>query len=259
LQTTFTKRYSHGLALSANYTWSKAIDTGSEATFTGLDQGSSPNGKNSAAAMRGFSLFHQTHRAVINYSYRTPFLASWNSFVRQVLGGWQLAGTTTFSSGNPFTITAGYDVNSDGTASDRPFLVNPSILGISIDNPRSDPATGRQKSQSLIKPADIFPNAGTPGSERVFVPGLASQGNLGRNNFFAHGQNNTDVQFSKGFRIRENDMLTFRMEFYNFFNRTQWGYPNRSALNSEATFLQITGQRAFTSPRTGQFAIRYIF
>jgi hypothetical protein len=47
------------------------------------------------------------------------------------------------------------------------------------------------------------------------------------------------------------------MEFYNLFNRVQWGYPNRSALNAESTFLQITGQR--NGPRTGQLVLRYTF
>ncbi|MGI8784924.1 MAG: TonB-dependent receptor [Acidobacteriota bacterium] len=256
LQVSVTKRYSSGFSLNTNYTFSKAIDTGSEATFTGLDLGSSTNGKNSAAAFRGLSLFHQAHRAVFNYSYRTPFLANWHPALRQVLGGWQVAGTTTFSSGNPFTISSGYDVNSDGSSSDRPFLRNPAILGTSIDNARLDPATGRQISQGRIKVTDLFPNSSA--TDRVFLPGGGNQGDLGRNTFFAHGGNNTDIQFSKGFRVREGHQLIFRMEFYNLLNRIQWGYPaNRSALNSNASFMQITGQR--NGPRTGQFVMRYTF
>lgn len=259
MQLTLAKKYSSGLAFSGNYTLSKAIDTGSEMTYTGLDSGSSSNTKNSAWAMRGLSLFHQYHRAVINYSYRLPRMGS-NAFLREVIGGWQIAGTTSFSSGNPFTFTSGYDVNADGSSgADRPWLINPAILGTSIDNARYDPSTGRQISQGYIKSTDIFPNAGTPYNNRVFLPGVQNQGNLGRNNFFAHGANNTDIQFSKAFRIMEGHELAVRIEFYNFFNRIQWGYPNRSALNAENTFLQITGLRSGTSPRTGQFVLRYTF
>jgi outer membrane receptor protein involved in Fe transport len=257
LQVSVLKRYTRGFALNANYTLGKAIDTGSEMTFTGLDQGSSSNGKSSASALRGLSLYNQFHRAVVNYSYRVPFMKEFNPFVRHVLGGWQIAGTTTFSSGNPFTITAGYDVNGDGSSSDRPNLLNPAVLGTSIDNARLDPATGRQVSQALIRTSDIYPNAGTPTAQRVFLPGTGYQGNLGRNNFFTHGANNWDVQFSKGFRIREGHQLNVRMEFYNLTNRIQWAYPNRSALNAENTFLQITGQR--NSPRRGQLILRYTF
>jgi outer membrane receptor protein involved in Fe transport len=257
LQTTVTKRFGHGLAINGNYTFSKAIDTGSEMTATGLDQGSSTNGKNSARSMRGLSLFHQTHRAVINYSYRFPTLASYHILLRQVLGGWQMAGTTTFASGNPFTINAGYDINGDGSSSDRPNLINPAILGASIDNARYDPATGKQISQSVIKTTDIFPNVATPTANRIFLPGTGYQGNLGRNTFFAHGTNNWDVQFSKAFAIREGQQLIVRVEFYNFFNRIQWGYPTQSALSADASFLQITTQR--NSPRTGQFILRYTF
>ncbi len=257
MQASFTKRYSRGLALSANYTWSKAIDTGSEMTFTGLDSGSSTNVKNSAYAMRGLSLYHQAHRAVINYSYQVPFMAGFHPAVRQIFGGWQIAGTTTFNTGNPFTLTAGYDVNGDGTSSDRPFLVNTAILGKSIDNARYDPATGRQISQSYIKTTDIFPNVATPTANRIFLPGTENQGNLGRNNFFAHGAQNWDMQFSKQFRIREEHKFVVRVEFFNIMNRVQWAFPNRSAINAESTFLQITGQR--NSPRTGQLVLRYVF
>jgi hypothetical protein len=94
-------------------------------------------------------------------------------------------------------------------------------------------------------------------ANRIFLPGAGYQGDLGRNTFFAHGSNNTDMQLSKAFRIREGHELSFRMEFYNMFNRVQWGYPNQSGLNAESSFLQITGQR--NGPRTGQFVIRYVF
>ncbi|RPJ55220.1 MAG: hypothetical protein EHM23_26885 [Acidobacteria bacterium] len=257
LQVMVEKKYSNNFAISGNYTFGKAIDTGSEATYTGLDQGSSSNLKNAAAAMRGLSLFHQQHRAVFNYSYRLPALGG-TPILRHIVGGWMMAGTTTFASGNPFTITAGYDVNGDGLSSDRPFLLNPSILGTSIDNPRLDPATGRQISQAYIKNTDIYPNAST--TDRIFLPGLGYQGDLGRNTFFAHGANNTDIQFSKLFPgWREGHQLAVRIEFFNFFNRTQWGFPNRSALTAENTFLSITAARNGTLPRYGQFAIRYTF
>jgi len=254
LQILVEKKYSSNFAISGNYTFGKAIDTGSEATATGLDWGSSTNLKNAAAAMRGLSLFHQQHRAVFNYSYRLPALGG-TPVLRHVIGGWMMAGTTTFASGNPFTINAGYDVNGDGLSSDRPFLKNPSILGISIDNARRD-ASGKQISQSYIKPTDIFPIPGT--TERIFLPGVGNQGDLGRNTFFAHGANNTDIQFSKLFPgWREGHQLAVRVEFFNVFNRTQWGYPSQSAIVSEANFLAISGQR--NSPRFGQFVIRYTF
>ena len=257
LQVMVEKKYSNNFAVAGNYTFGRAIDTGSEPTATGLDSGSSTNLKNAAAAMKGLSLFHQQHRAVFNYSYRLPALGG-TPILRHVVGGWMMAGTTTFASGNPFTITSGYDVNADGSTNDRPFLKNPAILGTSIDNPRYDPATGKQISQSYIKPTDIFPNAATPTTQRVFMPGLGNQGDLGRNTFFAHGANNTDIQFSKLFPgWKEGHQLAVRVEFFNLFNRAQWGYPSQSALSADASFLRISSQR--NSPRYGQFVIRYTF
>src|SRR5262249_31136661 len=69
-----TKRLSHGLSFGAAYTFSKAIDTGSEATFTGTDT-NNPTGLkgNAAASLRGLSAFHAAHRFTVSYSYLLPF------------------------------------------------------------------------------------------------------------------------------------------------------------------------------------------
>jgi hypothetical protein len=46
--------------------------------------------------------------------------------LRNVLGGWQLSGVTSFQSGAPFTLINGFDRNDDGLATaDRPDIGNP--------------------------------------------------------------------------------------------------------------------------------------
>jgi hypothetical protein len=58
----------------------------------------------------------------------------------------------------------------------------------------------------------------------------------------------------KDFRVTESQKLEFRMEAFNFFNKTNLGAPNGN--RSAGNFGSITG----TQPaREIQFALRYAF
>src|SRR5204862_3112770 len=54
---------------------------------------------------------------------------------------------------------AGYDLNGDGIAGDRPWLTNLSVFGKSFDNARVNPSTGRQYSTDAIPTSAFFPTA----------------------------------------------------------------------------------------------------
>ena len=62
-----TKATSHGLTLSG-WTWSKTMDTGSEATFTGTDVNAPAGAIDPQRSLRALSSFDQTHRLVISYA-----------------------------------------------------------------------------------------------------------------------------------------------------------------------------------------------
>jgi hypothetical protein len=262
LQVKMDKRWSGGFALQTAWTWGKAIDTGSETTFTGIDTNVPISGPLGAKSMKGPSLFDIPHRLTINYSYEFPFFRKREGWLRQVLGGWQVSGTTFFSSGNPFTVFAGYDVNADGVGGDRPDILDPSILGRSIDNPRVDPATVLQVAQSQLPGAAFSPNATIAQANRIFRPGAENLGTLGRNTFRSHGQNNWDVALAKSFVFAESYKLLFRWEMYNAMNHPQFGVPNQTVISSG--FGRISDQRnnrvdTQTGARYMQFALRFVF
>ncbi|MGI8785790.1 MAG: carboxypeptidase regulatory-like domain-containing protein [Acidobacteriota bacterium] len=267
-----TKRLSHGLSFSTTYSFSKSIDTGSEQTFTGVDN-NFPVGKKggAAAALRGLSSFHAAHRFVASYSYLLPFLREQQGILGRIAGGWNVTGVTTFQSGNPFTVVAGYDVNADGLSGDRPRLSDPSLLGVSVDNGRQIPgglATDTLSQNQLPGSAFIPAQAGTiSAADRIFLPGSPNTGTIGRNTFFAHGLNYTDLTAGKEFRIREGIKLITRMEFYNVFNRVTFSVPARTVL-SATPLGRISGQRnpanyvnagRDNGSRMGQLAIRLVF
>lgn len=268
-----TQRLSNGLSFTATYTFSKTIDTGSEATFTGVDT-NAPTSKQGGAAqsLRGLSGFHAAHRFVASYSYLLPWFRTQPGILGHILGGWQITGITTLQSGNPFTVTLGYDVNADGLGSDRPRLADLSVLGRSVDNGRQLSSTGNPAdtiSQTQLPGTAFIPNnaATVTGDQRIFLPGTPGDGTLGRNTFYTHGLNYTDMTFGKEFRITESAKLLLRMEFYNIFNRVSFDTPARTIVSATPTG-RITAQRnpanfvnsgRDNGSRMGQIALRLVF
>jgi hypothetical protein len=278
LQLQYTQRPFKGLTMQAGYTWSSNIDTGSEATSVGTGDINAVVSENQGArSLRGPSRLSQPHRFTVAYVYDLPVFKdqkgpdNWNRFaaalVGRVLGGWQLSGTTTFGSGNPFTVFLGYDMNSDGIGGDRPFLLDPKILGRSVDNGRVNPATGLKYSQSQLPLTAFWPTADIAATRQwPWYPGSGVVGDLGRNTFRVHGQNNFDVAFIKNVRVYgERHLIQFRAEMFNLFNRVMFDMPAYVSLvdtgvagyRLQPRFGEITAQR--NSPRWMQMSLRYTF
>jgi hypothetical protein len=273
---TVSKRFSRGLSFNSYYTFSKTIDAGSEATSTGDDTNSGISEFDTARSLRGLSAFHAAHRFVLNGSYLVPgsrLIANWKNTAAGkaldfVVGGWTVSGTYTASTGQPFTVTAGYDYNGDGNANDRPILRDLSAFGRSVDNGRVNPATGRQFSLDQLPVTLFTPNyvdsAGV--GARPFAPGTAGEGSIGRNTFFLHGMNNFDVAVHKKFQVREGHSLIFRMEQYNLLNRVQFSVPTRGVLvttfgriGSQRNPTNFVGSGRATGARFFQASLRYVF
>lgn len=236
LQTEWTKLMQNGVWLSATYTWSRAIDYTSEATFVGT--GDSNNLGPDKRFARGPSRFHTPHRFALTGAWDLPFFAGQRDLVGQTLGGWQLSTVVKIAHGTPFTVidSAGGDVTWDGFNENRPVIVDPSILGTTI----GDVDTARED-----LPRSAFRRA-TPDDYDALV---------GRNTFYADGVRNVDLALTKNFYLPGDDRLMLRLEAYNVFNRRQWSFPNNDF--TSANFGQITTQ--FNAPRNLQLLVRYVF
>ncbi|MEO7145915.1 MAG: carboxypeptidase regulatory-like domain-containing protein [Bryobacteraceae bacterium] len=268
LQLAYTQKAFKGLNLQANYTWSKNIDTGSEATNVGTgDTNAAISQTQGMASLRGLSRLAQPQRLVLSYVYDIPLYRGQKGIPGRVLGGWQVSGNTTFASGNPFTVLLGYDLNGDGIGGDRPFIGDPSILGRSVSNARIDPATGVQFAQEVLPLAAFSPTAAQAAAKQwPWYPGSGIVGNLGRNTFWAAGQNNWDFALIKDVRLfGERPHLQFRAEMYNLMNRVQFDLPAFvSVVDTTVPGYQlnpnlgkITNQR--NSPRNMEMMLKFTF
>ncbi len=239
LQLEWTKRLSHNLNFQASYTWSKSIDTTSEATAVGA--GDTNQTGNNARTARALSRFHTPHRLTFYGTYRLPWFQKERGIVGQFLGGWQVSTVVKLSKGTPFTVfTTALDLNLDSFGESRPVLLDPSVLGRSINNP----ATSQQQ-----LPRTAF---------RTLTTSDFNTSTLGRNTFFTDGVQNVDLALYKSFNMPwENHRFTLRADFFNAFNHVQYGFPATDI--TAANFGAITGTATQYVPRTVQVSMRYAF
>lgn len=233
LQVSFRHTTSFGLTFQSSYTWGHTLDDIWGAGGTGA----SPSGIDDTNATRwwGTSSINQTQVWVMNYIYNLPFFThATNSFVRAGLGGWQISGITTFSSGPPIETNCGISGMSSGIGgSVRCNTLGPLKIQKGVYN---DPTYG--PTPTWYDPAVL---------SQVNVSQLASNGEpgmfgyMGKNALTGPGRNDWDLGLSKNFRLPwvngESSTLQFRLETFNTFNHPQW-----SGVNYGCSGLTAPGQ-----------------
>jgi Carboxypeptidase regulatory-like domain/TonB dependent receptor-like, beta-barrel len=114
LQISAHKRMSNGLDITANYTYSKQIDdAGTQRDGYAIPASLTLNGKGWAQNRidRSISATSVPQNLAVFGTYHMPFGAgsfggSANPVVKQVIKGWELGGTFTYSSGTPLLVTS---------------------------------------------------------------------------------------------------------------------------------------------------------
>jgi hypothetical protein len=182
------------------------------------------------------------HIFTANYVYSLPFFRnSTNAVLKNVLGGWEVAGITTINSGQPMPRIL-EDTNGFRRGN-RPDLVG-------------DPGAGEQT-------ANLYwfnPNAYAPAADGTF-------GSSRRAEFRQPGRNQTDLSVSKNWAFSGTMRFQFRADMINAFNHTQWlgdavanGLDNTCTMSLTTcnppndTFGQILNTRA---PREIQLGFKF--
>jgi hypothetical protein len=253
LQTRLEKRITHGLMFQAAYTYSHALDEASSASLGSLNNGDFRDFRRPGMEY-GNSDFDVRHHFVLSYSYDLPFgkgkafAGNANGALNQVIGNWQIAGITSLSSGNYFTVTDPL-VNSSNTDCGGTVGFNcsrPNVVG----NPNGRPCV----------PGTFF-NTCAFASNTVD----GTYGNEARNQVRGPGYQNWDVTISKVFPIREQMRVEFRTDIFNVANHVNplWG-PIGAAGQVEPVAIELGtdqfGQyQAARDPRFLQFAVKFYY
>lgn len=205
LQARLEKRFTHGLQFQGSYTYSHGLDTASSANLGSFATGDFRD-QRFPNLEYGNADFDVRHRIVFSYSYELPFgkgqLFGGNASgaLNQVIGGWQVAGITSASTGNYFTPT---DIATNLSNSDGGGNVANAARPNRIGDPNGRPCI----------PGTVF-NTCAFETNTVF----GTFGNAGRNIIRGPGYQNWDVSIFKSFPLTERYRFEFRAELFNIWN-----------------------------------------
>jgi hypothetical protein len=252
LQSTLTKRLSHGLNFTVGYTYGHGLDNGSLNRF-----GLLPQDSRNPAAEYGNSDFDVRHRVSVTASYAIPGKKGFG----QLLEGWKLNTIVNLQSAQPWTTNdTGFNFSGNGDFTDRwDFFGNPSdfkSVGVRSIPYCSGPGSGGCSITDAISgqvnfsaaqstamwgqctavapdpsPGGTLEQAGcfVSGKSVMTPPKNGTFGTMGRNLFRDTGFNNVDFSVFKDFKFKERFGAEFRFEVFNLFKHPIFANPSGSA------------------------------
>jgi hypothetical protein len=255
-------RFANGFSFMANYIMSKLLqDTGSigNGQPQGVGEQFQPQAGLGLGDVYGIAPSDFTHKFLFNYSFDLPFgrgkklIAGAPSVVDKVIGGWRLAGTTTFRSGQPIQVyTPSGGVGGLGSEwynigqgrNQRPISLPGQQLGFTTDGHAA--LTGSANIQYYVNPKGyVLPTDFTLGN----VPSTYGY-------WFGPGFSQWDMALMKVWTLgSESRRLQLRFEAQNVFNHMNAGNPVTGVTN--AGFGTITTQAG--NPRQAMVAAKLYF
>ncbi len=250
LETSVSKRFTHGLQFLVSYTFARDLTTDPFSAI-GANGGFSEGDQNNAHARYGPDLFIREHRLVASYVYDLPFFKQRRSLLGAALGGWKVAGVTVFQSGHLLPVLNTNATNVFGiSAFGQDFGQLAPGCGVSKAN-TSGSVTAKLNNYINTACFTTPPVIGDDGVATAF-------GNTRPGIIHGPDQRNTDLSLIKEFRTawpNEQSNVEFRAEFFNAFNTPQFSDPDYE--QDSATFGQILSTAV--SPRIIQFALKLNF
>jgi hypothetical protein len=232
LQVDLNSQVGRDLSLRAYYTLSRTIDP----TTAGSGGGDLGNVSNPYLGWQydvGPGGYDRTHNAAVNFVYDIPFLRHNSSrLVRSTVGGWEISGIVTVTSGLPLNvgISGAQNTNALPNATNRPDQTG------AVSYPHT---VGEWFDTSVFT-----------------LPAVGSFGTVGHNSLRGPGRDNWNLSLFKSFTLSETRGSHFelRIESFNTWNHTEF---NQVSTNLGASnFGQVTS--AF-DPRVLQLGAKLYF
>jgi hypothetical protein len=231
---TLRRTFRNGYMFQGSYTFGKAMNDADIAVGSTAFQDAADIGADYAIA--GYDVRHKVALAGV---WEIPFLKTATGIKKTLLGGWQLAGSAIFQSGNPINVTNSAtfpngDYNADSSGGDRPNTPTGSVKtsGWSVD----------EYLAGIFRVND-FP-----------VPARGTNGNLVRNAYRGPGYADVSLSLSKRFQTTAKLNTEFRLDAFNALNRVNLDNPNMDL--SSANFGKSTAQ---LNTRAIQLGVRVRF
>jgi Carboxypeptidase regulatory-like domain/TonB dependent receptor-like, beta-barrel len=232
LQVSSEGRSIRGLTYKLAYTYSKVINFGCDMYGSFCDV-QDPYHFERDKGVAGFDLTHIFSSGVV---YELPFgtgrrWSTGNAALDRLVGGWQLNGILSLSSGRPYDVQAPIEIANTNNISGA---LRPNIVG--------DPNAGTSKLHPLNVNAFVLPAAFT-------------FGNMGRNSLRSDWNKDLDISLFRSFLITESKRLEFRFEAFNITNTPVFAIPDNNITDSN--FGQVSSTANIE--RQLQLALKFYF
>ncbi len=235
LQMGLERRFQDGLQLQVSYTFSRTVNEASQVNGLYENDGRGVSYYPDPSLYRGLAAYHVANVFSTSGVWQLPFGNNLDGAAGKLLGGWQLSGIVSLADGPPATLE--------------------------VSRPRglTNALNGRTQKPDLAAGADHIPVLGGPAQyydPSAFVtPPRSTIGNVGRSTLIAPGVANLDLALTKNTGIGEYVNLQFRAEFFNIFNRANFGLPNERIDQSSGGRID----RTVLTNRQIQFGLRLEF
>lgn len=261
LQANYERRFSAGLSVLANFTWSKCR-TDAQDVLNGTAIGER------AARLTGFGLqsdyglcdfdipkvVHVSGNYDLPFGHGRQYLSNGSRAVDALLGGWSTNWILTLQDGQPWTVGCVISTTSD-------YGCNALLV------PGESVTAGPHNVNHWINPAAFTsPPVATTIGQSDYAPlgGAPTQ-------FYGPGFHRMDFSAFKTFRVTERTKMEFRAEIFNLTNHPNFSPPGFGGngvsaapgsldYTSPSTFGTITSTRDFQNDqREIQFALKFYF
>lgn len=254
MQVNLNRRFTKGLSATANYTWSKNLDTGGVGNGAAFLDSTNIANIYAFKNEKSYATFDVPHRFVASWTWELPIGknkwigSSLGRVGNALFGGWQTSGSYTWQSGTPITVTVPSFTVGGGVAQFRANRLPGNAIN-SLGASRISVRNGQTwfNTQLFQVPPDfVFGNAARTYNDLRRDPYRTINLSVLKNIYWAEGR----------------QKLQLRAEFLNAFNWVVFGTPVTStssgAPNAAGTgFGQIRTQG--NTPRNIQLVARYTF
>lgn len=250
VQFQFEKRFSHGLAFLGHYTIAKLIDDssfsdGNVGWLGGVTDVQNPF---NLRLERSLSAMDIPQRLVLTFSYQLPIGkgkwigSSWNHRLDMMLGGWEVNGLMTFSSGFPLNSGLQFRESPMQGGTLWEGVQRPNLIG----DPRRTGSVEDRMNGYFNEAAFSRPAPDTFGSMPRTLP-----------NYRSPGIRNADMAIFKNISFTESRYAQLRLEAFNLTNTPTFGPPHMTY--GAANFGVIDTYASGRGPRELQVAVKFYF
>jgi hypothetical protein len=226
MQTKLDRRFRNGILFTNSYTLGRARnfadDNGGIATPADIERS------------YGLAGFDRRHTWVSSFVVDLPFFREADNFLlKSVLGGWQVSGLLSLTSGTPLSVTAdGALLRAPGNTLYADRVGDPEVLG-------------------NFGPGQLYFN-----TSAFAQPAPATFGNTNRNGSGLRGPGFTALDFSlvKRMRFGASRLFELRGDAFNLTNTPNWNNPNTSLASPQ--YGQISGA---SNQRVVRLALKFAF